>query len=111
MDLVVETVGGSGDWVLGTTRSVLESGKHLVTANKALLAAHGDELLEVAREHGKSVGYEAAVCAAIPIIRGLTDGLTGDEIVSISGIMNGTSNYVLSKMASEGQSLLSGTLR
>ena len=104
IDLVVETIGGSGPAILATTMAALVHGKHLVTANKALLAAHGDKLMAAAREHGKSLGYEAAVCAAIPIVRGLTDGLTGDEILSISGIMNGTSNYILSKMASEGQS-------
>lgn len=104
IDLVVETIGGSGEWILGVTSSVLSSGKHLVTANKALLALHGDELVAAAKEGGKSIGYEAAVCGAIPIIRGLTDGLTGDEILSVSGIMNGTSNYILSQMASEGRS-------
>jgi homoserine dehydrogenase len=104
IDLVVETIGGSGDRVLRTTRGVLEHGKHLVTANKALLAAHGDELLEVARKHGRGLGFEAAVCGAIPIIKGLTECFTGDEIQSISGIMNGTSNYILSEMASEGRS-------
>jgi homoserine dehydrogenase len=104
IDLVVETIGGSGPKILGIARSALERGKHLVTANKALLAAHGDELLSVARAGGKGVGYEASVCAAIPIIRALSDGLTGEDILSISGIMNGTSNYILSKMASEGQS-------
>jgi homoserine dehydrogenase len=88
--------------MLRLTRSVLEHGKHLVTANKALLALHGDALLLTAAETGKAVGYEAAVCAAIPIIKGVTECFTGDEIESISGIFNGTSNYVLSKMASEG---------
>lgn len=104
IDLVVETIGGSGEAILRTTRAALEHGKHLVTANKALLAAHGEELLAAAQKHGKGLGFEAAVCAAIPIIRGIEDGLTGDEILSLSGIMNGTSNYILSKMASEGQS-------
>jgi homoserine dehydrogenase len=103
IDLVVETIGGSGPAIVGITRSVLEHGKHLVTANKALLAHHGDELFSAAREHGKSIGYEASVCAAMPLIRSLTDGLTGEDIGSISGIFNGTSNYVLSQMASEGQ--------
>jgi len=104
IDLVVETIGGSGPGILSITRSVLERGKHLVTANKALLAMHGDELLGVAAEHSRSIGFEAAVCGAIPIIKGLTECLTGDETLSLSGIMNGTSNYILSKMASEGQS-------
>lgn len=104
VDLVVETVGGSGPAILATARGVLQSGKHLVTANKALLALHGDEILGVAREHGRAVGFEAAVSAAIPIIKGLNECLTGDEIQSISGILNGTSNYILSKMDHDGQS-------
>jgi homoserine dehydrogenase len=104
IDLVVETIGGSGEPILRIARGVLESGKHLVTANKALLAKHGDELLRVAREQSRGLGYEAAVCGAIPIVKGLQECLTGDEILSISGIMNGTSNYILSQMASERQS-------
>jgi len=104
VDLVVETIGGSGPKILGTVRSALEHGKHVVTANKALLAKHGEELMAAARKAGKGLGYEAAVTAAIPIIRSLNDGLTGEDIQSISGIMNGTSNFILSKMASEGQS-------
>lgn len=103
IDLVVETIGGSGAAILSTAHGVLEHGKHLVTANKALLAKHGEELLDAARKHGKGIGFEAAVCAAIPLIKGLNECLTGDEIQSISGIMNGTSNYILSKMNSEGQ--------
>ena len=104
IDVVVETVGGSGDAVLGIARAVLEHGKHLVTANKALLAMRGEELLKLADKQGRGLGFEAAVCGAIPIIKGLNECLTGDEVLSISGIMNGTSNYILSKMASEGQS-------
>ena len=103
IDLVVETVGGSGPTILATARNVLQHRKHLVTANKALLAIHGEEILAVAREHGRAVGFEAAVSAAIPIIKGLTECLTGDEIQSISGILNGTSNYILSKMDHDGQ--------
>ena len=103
IDLVVETIGGSGDRILRIARGALERRKHLVTANKALLAKHGDELIRVAREQGRGLGFEAAVCGAIPVIKGLSESLTGDEIQSISGIMNGTSNYILSQMASEGQ--------
>lgn len=103
IDLVVETVGGSGPAIFATARGVLECRKHLVTANKALLAKHGDELLDAARKAGKAVGFEAAVSAAIPIIKVLNECLTGDEIQSISGIMNGTSNYILSKMTEDGQ--------
>jgi len=104
IDLVVETIGGSGDAILSVTRTALERGKHLVTANKALLAKHGGELTRVSREQRRGLGFEAAVCGAIPIIKGLTECLTGDELQSISGIMNGTSNYILSQMTSEGQS-------
>jgi homoserine dehydrogenase len=104
IDLIVETIGGSGPAILAITRGALEHGKHLVTANKALLAKHGDDLLLAARKHGKAMGFEAAVSAAIPIIKGLTECLTGEEIQSISGIMNGTSNYSLSKMAADAQS-------
>lgn len=104
IDLVIETVGGSGPAILATARSVLQHRKHLVTANKALLAIHGEEIFAVAREFGRAVGFEAAVSAAIPIIKGLNECLTGDEIQSISGILNGTSNYILSKMDHDGQS-------
>jgi homoserine dehydrogenase len=104
IDLVVETIGGTGPSMQQLAQAVLEHGKHLVTANKSLLAAHGPRLSEVAQKHARSIGFEAAVCGAIPIIKGLAECFTGDEIVSISGIMNGTSNYILSKMASEGQS-------
>ncbi|MDD9936154.1 MAG: homoserine dehydrogenase [Myxococcales bacterium] len=103
IDLVVETIGGSGDFIVGLTRSVLESGKHLVTANKALLAKHGQGLFKAAAENRKSIGFEAAVCGAIPIIKGIHECFTGDEIISISGIFNGTSNYIMSKMEAEGQ--------
>jgi len=102
--LVVETIGGSGEAILRVASGVLEHGKHLVTANKALLAKHGDRLVAAARESGRGLGFEAAVCGAIPIIKGLTESFSDDELLSISGIMNGTSNYILSQMASEGQS-------
>ena len=103
IDVVVEAIGGASEAMLGITRGVLERGKHLVTANKALLAEHGETLMRAARKSGKGIAYEAAVCGAIPIIKVLNECLTGDEIVSISGILNGTSNYILSSMASEGQ--------
>jgi len=103
IDLIVETIGGSGDFILKLTRSVLESGKHLVTANKALLAKHGQVLFDTAAEKRRSIGFEAAVCGAIPIIKGIHECFTGDEILSISGIFNGTSNYILSKMEAEGE--------
>lgn len=103
IDLVVETIGGSGDFIVNLTRDVLQSGKHLVTANKALLALHGPMLFDAAAKAKRTIGFEAAVCGAIPIIKGIHECFSGDEIISISGIFNGTSNYIMSKMESEGQ--------
>jgi homoserine dehydrogenase len=103
IDLVVEAIGGTSDAIASITRGALERGKHLVTANKALLAERGEPLIRAARENGKGIAYEAAVCGAIPIIKVLNECMTGEEIISISGILNGTSNYILSRMASEGQ--------
>ncbi|OHE66830.1 MAG: hypothetical protein A2Z99_14705 [Treponema sp. GWB1_62_6] len=102
IDLVVETMGGTSDYVRGVCERVLAAGKHLATANKALLAERGDELFAAADKAGKALGFEAAVCGAIPVIRVVKEGFAGDEVLSISGIMNGTSNYILSKMTAEG---------
>ena len=101
VDLVVETIGGTSPYVVQLALDVLKNKKHLVTANKALLAEHGKTIFEIATEQGCAVGYEAAVCAAIPIIKGINECFTGDEILSLSGIMNGTSNYILSQMEAE----------
>lgn len=102
IDLVVETVGGTSSALLSTMLAALESGKHLVTANKAMLAAHNAELFALAGKKGKAVGFEAAVCGAIPVIKGIEECMSGDTITSISGIMNGTSNYILSNMTRRG---------
>jgi len=104
IDLVVETIGGSSASILETVVSVLDSGKHLVTANKALLAKQNRKIFEAASRNKKAVGFEASVCGAIPVIKGINECLGGDEIVSVSGIMNGTSNYILTKMSQEGLS-------
>jgi homoserine dehydrogenase len=101
IDLVVETIGGSSEFILNTVTDVLKNKKHLVTANKALLAKFGNIIFETAQKNNKSVGFEASVCGAIPIIKVVKESFTGDEIISISGIMNGTSNYILSKMQEE----------
>lgn len=101
IDLVVETVGGKGDFVHQLCIDILKSGKNLVTANKALLAERGLDIFEVAESNGTKIGFEAAVCGAIPIIKTIKESFTGDEILSISGIMNGTSNYILSRMQDE----------
>jgi homoserine dehydrogenase len=101
INLVVETVGGKNDFVHDLCVNICKSGKHLVSANKALLAERGKAIFEAAQENNVSVGFEAAVCGAIPIIKTIKESFSGDDIISISGIMNGTSNYILSRMRDE----------
>lgn len=101
IDIVVELVGGTGiakDFMLAAIRK----GKHVVTANKALLAKHGDEIFREADKHGVQVGYEASVAGGIPIIKVLREGLVANNFVSVYGIINGTANYILTKMTYEG---------
>jgi len=100
--LVVETIGGTSDYLFNIMLRVLQSGKHLVTANKAMLAERGNELFQIAKQHNVLLGYEASVCGAIPIIKTIRESFTGDKILEISGILNGTSNYILSTMQHEG---------
>ncbi len=99
--IVIELVGG-----LEPARSfilrALAAGKHVVTANKALLAHHGAELYDEARRRGAALGFEAAVAGGIPLIRAVKDGLVANRIRSVFGIVNGTCNYILSKMTEEG---------
>jgi homoserine dehydrogenase len=102
INLVVETIGGTSDFVHQLCMDVVNSGKHLVTANKAMLAERGTDIFEAAEKKGVKIGFEAAVCGAIPIIKTIKETFTGDKILSISGIMNGTSNYILSRMQNEG---------
>jgi homoserine dehydrogenase len=101
IDVVIELVGG-----LEPARSfisrALAAGKHVVTANKALLAHHGVELYEEARRAGVALGFEAAVAGGIPLIRSVKDGLVANQVLSLAGIVNGTCNYILSKMTDEG---------
>jgi homoserine dehydrogenase len=101
IDIVVETIGGTSDFVHQLCLDIVASGKHLVTANKALLAERGKDIFDVAEKKGVKIGFEAAVCGAIPIVKTVKENLTGDKILSISGIMNGTSNYILSQMQNE----------
>ncbi len=99
--LVVETVGGTSNFVHDLCVNICKSGKHLVSANKALLAERGQEIFNTAEKSNVSIGFEAAVCGAIPIIKTIKESFTGDEIISVSGILNGTSNYILSRMLDE----------
>ncbi|MEI7025256.1 homoserine dehydrogenase [Paenibacillus sp. y28] len=101
IDVIVEVMGGI-DLAKKTILSALEKGKHVVTANKDLMALHGSELLAVAAKHNCDVLYEASVAGGIPIIRTLIEGFTSDRITKIMGIVNGTTNYILTKMSQEG---------
>ena len=101
IDVVVEVMGG-----VVQTKTLIEralrAGKHVVTANKDLMAMHGAELLALAQEHGCDLYYEASVAGGIPIIRALSDSFASDRITRIFGIVNGTTNYILTKMSQEG---------
>ncbi len=101
VDVVVEVAGGTGparDWML----AAIAHGKHVVTANKALLAVHGEEIFAAARARGVAVAYEGAVAVSIPIVKALREGLVANRVEWLAGIINGTSNFILSKMRDEG---------
>jgi homoserine dehydrogenase len=101
VDIVVELIGGytvAKDLIL----AAIENGKHVVTANKALLATHGNEIFAAARRKGVMVAFEAAVAGGIPIIKAVREGLTANRIEWIAGIINGTSNFILSEMRDKG---------
>jgi homoserine dehydrogenase len=100
--VVVELIGGI-DQPLALVRGALEAGKHVVTANKALLATRGDEIFRLARSKGVDVYYEGAVCGGVPVIRTLREALASDRINSLHGIVNGTTNFILSAMAEKGE--------
>jgi homoserine dehydrogenase len=102
--VVVELMGGV-ERPFELVRAALASGKHVVTANKALLAARGEELFRLAREKGVDVYYEAAVAGGVPIIRTLREALASDRIQALHGIVNGTTNFILTAMADGGQPL------
>lgn len=97
IDIIVELIGGC-DVALRFCREALNRNKHLVTANKALLATHGLELYRSAAAHRVSIGFEASVCGGIPLIRAMKEGLVADRVRSIIGIVNGTCNYILTTM-------------
>ena len=101
IDIVIELIGGSGiakELVL----KAIAAGKHVVTANKALLATHGNEIFAAAQQRGVMVAFEAAVAGGIPIIKALREGLTANRIEWIAGIINGTTNFILSEMRDKG---------
>jgi homoserine dehydrogenase len=101
IDIVIELIGGYGiakDLVM----KAISNGKHVVTANKALLATHGNEIFKAAQEKGVMVAFEAAVAGGIPIIKALREGLTANRIQWVAGIINGTTNFILSEMRDKG---------
>ncbi len=102
VDLVVELIGGSDGIAMALCRTAIAEGKSVVTANKALLALHGTELARAAEEAGVSIGFEAAVAGGIPIIKALREGLAGNAIGRVYGILNGTCNYILTEMRESG---------
>jgi homoserine dehydrogenase len=102
-DVVVELIGGlepAGEWV----RKALRAGKSVVTANKLLISEHGPELLDLARKMGKRLEFGASVAGGIPAIIGIQEGLAGDRLFKIAGILNGTCNFILTKMEKDGAS-------
>jgi homoserine dehydrogenase len=104
IEVLVELMGGTSD-AYELVMGALARGKHVVTANKALLAERGEAIFRLAMEKGVDVYYEGAVCGGIPIIRTLREALASDRIQSLHGIVNGTTNYILSAMADRGETL------
>jgi len=102
IDIVVELIGGA-EPARSLILDAIRRGKHVVTANKALLAKHGNEIFEAARASGVMVAFEAAVAGGIPLIKALREGLTANRIEWLAGIINGTSNFILSEMRARGQ--------
>ena len=101
IDIVVELIGGTGA-AKDITLKAIQSGKHVVTANKALLAEKGREIFKAAKKNNVTVGFEASVAGSIPIIKVIRESLIGNSIKNIYGIINGTANYILTKMTEEG---------
>jgi homoserine dehydrogenase len=102
VDIFVELMGGSDGPAKAATQAALAAGKHVVTANKAMLALYGQELAELAEASHVALRFEAAVAGGIPVVKSLTEGLAGNQITRIMGVMNGTCNYILTRMASAG---------
>ncbi|WP_027259718.1 homoserine dehydrogenase [Leisingera aquimarina] len=103
VDVFVELMGGHEGAAKAATEAALAAGKDVVTANKALLAIHGQALAEQAENAGRVIRFEAAVAGGIPVIKSLTEGLAGNEITRVMGVMNGTCNFILTQMQATGQ--------
>jgi homoserine dehydrogenase len=100
--VAVELAGGTG-WARQAVLDLLAAGKHVVTANKALLAEHGHEVFEAARKHGRAVAFEASVMGGVPIVAVLGQCLAANQVLSLQGILNGTCNFILTSMTEQGQ--------
>ena len=103
IDIIVEMIGGSEGVALDLARAALESGKHVITANKAMIAHHGAELAQLAETNGLHLLFESAVAGGIPAVKTLREGLAGNKITRVAGILNGTCNYILSTMETTGR--------
>lgn len=106
IDVFVELIGGQDGAALAAVKAALQAGRHVVTANKALLSKHGVELAAIAEEKGVLLNYEAAVAGGIPIIKTMREALAGNTVNRVFGIMNGTANYILTRMEDEGLSFV-----
>ncbi len=102
IDVFVELMGGADGVAHGSVKQALKAGKHVVTANKALLATHGNALAELADEIGVSLNFEAAAAGGIPVIKTMREALSGNNVSRVYGILNGTCNYILTRMEHEG---------
>jgi len=102
IDVLVELIGGEDGPAKAAVTAAINTGKHVVTANKAMLAIHGQDIAEQAEKAGVSLKFEAAVAGGIPIIKTLTEALAGNRITRVMGVMNGTCNYILTRMENEG---------
>ncbi len=102
-DVFVELIGGSEGTAKDACVAAMQAGRHVVTANKALIALHGTELALAAETGGVALAYEAAVAGGIPVIKALREGLAGNRIESLHGILNGTCNYILTTMRETGR--------
>lgn len=102
VDVLIEVIGGENGPAKAAVETALANGKHVVTANKALLAIHGQNLATLAEKNNKALRFEAAVAGGIPIVKALTEGLAGNKIERVMGVMNGTCNYILTVMENTG---------
>ncbi|MDX1738146.1 MAG: homoserine dehydrogenase, partial [Alphaproteobacteria bacterium] len=102
-DIYIELIGGSDGPAKASVEAALNAGKHVVTANKALVAHHGYELAKLAEKNNLALAYEAAVAGGIPVIKAIREGLAGNRISNLHGILNGTCNYILTTMRETGR--------